>query len=282
MAQSGAPVTVRNMSRDELDVAVEWARAEGWNPGLHDAGAFWAADPHGYFAAEAGGAMIGAMSAVAYDDRFGFIGLFIVRPDYRGRTAGVQLARHGLAYLGARTIGADGVMARLRVYGNQGFGLAYTNIRFEGTCRAGACDACPEVSAAPFSDLAAYDRTRFPAAREPFLRAWLAMPNARGVCALDGGRITGYGVIRRCHTGHKIGPLFADSADIAERMLASLTAPHAGDPFYLDVPEPNAAAMGIAARWGLREVFRTGRVYHTRAPSLDLDGIFGVTTFELG
>jgi len=35
------------MSRQELDLAVDWAAAEGWNPGLHDANCFYAIDPTG-------------------------------------------------------------------------------------------------------------------------------------------------------------------------------------------------------------------------------------------
>ena len=40
------------MNRDELDVAVEWAAKEGWNPGLNDAQVFWDTDPEGFVALE--------------------------------------------------------------------------------------------------------------------------------------------------------------------------------------------------------------------------------------
>ena len=39
---------IRPMSRAELDIAVEWAADEGWNPGLHDADSFFAADSGGF------------------------------------------------------------------------------------------------------------------------------------------------------------------------------------------------------------------------------------------
>jgi hypothetical protein len=39
---------IRPMTRDELDLAVEWAAQEGWNPGLADAECFHAADPEGF------------------------------------------------------------------------------------------------------------------------------------------------------------------------------------------------------------------------------------------
>ncbi|MDP2934013.1 MAG: GNAT family N-acetyltransferase, partial [bacterium] len=41
-------LTIRPMVRTELDLAIEWAASEGWNPGLQDANCFYAADPEGF------------------------------------------------------------------------------------------------------------------------------------------------------------------------------------------------------------------------------------------
>jgi len=38
----------RTMKRGEVDLAVDWAASEGWNPGLDDAACFHAADPGGF------------------------------------------------------------------------------------------------------------------------------------------------------------------------------------------------------------------------------------------
>mgnify|MGYP001113878848 CR=1 FL=1 len=57
---------IRGMTRDELDVLVEWAAREGWNPGLDDAEVFWNADPDGFVAAEINGELVGGGSIVAY------------------------------------------------------------------------------------------------------------------------------------------------------------------------------------------------------------------------
>ena len=52
--------------------------------------------------------------------------------------------------------------------------------------------------------------------------------------------------------GYKIGPLFADDADVAESLYLALTASVPGEKFYLDVIEPNKAAVGLARNHGLR------------------------------
>ncbi len=85
------PFTVRPMRREEIGFAIDLADAEGWNPGLHDGAAFWAADPHGFLVAEHGGEPVGCVSAVSYAQRFGFIGLFIGAKAWRGQGVGSLL-----------------------------------------------------------------------------------------------------------------------------------------------------------------------------------------------
>ena len=72
---------IRPMTREELDVLVEWTACEGWNPGLDDAEVFWATDSEGFVAAEIEGELIGGGSIVAYEKKYGFMGFFIVRPE---------------------------------------------------------------------------------------------------------------------------------------------------------------------------------------------------------
>jgi hypothetical protein len=39
---------IRTMTRSELDLTVDWAAAEGWNPGLDDAECFFQTDSSGF------------------------------------------------------------------------------------------------------------------------------------------------------------------------------------------------------------------------------------------
>ena len=76
---------VRPMRPDETAIAADWAAAEGWNPGLSDALCFASVDPQGFWIAELDGVPAATISAVNYDDRFAFLGFYIVRPGLRGR-----------------------------------------------------------------------------------------------------------------------------------------------------------------------------------------------------
>jgi GNAT superfamily N-acetyltransferase len=133
---------IRRMKRPELDDTLKQAAAEGWNPGLSDAEAFWRADEDGFFVGELtanGAAQTAAtISAVRYEadgqgPDFGFVGLYIVRKELRGRGLGLRLWNEALASLDdAPTIGLDSVLAQLDTYAKDGFALARRSVRYEG------------------------------------------------------------------------------------------------------------------------------------------------------
>ncbi|WP_299799801.1 hypothetical protein [uncultured Ruegeria sp.] len=135
-------------------------------------------------------------------------------------------------------------------------------------------------------DLRAYDRKLFPAARDLFLQSWLDADSHVSKVYSERGQIKGYATLRPCQPGYKIGPLFADSADIARALIAAVldTIPddHKEHEVFVDMPQPNASAFALADELGLEKVFETARMYSHHQPDIDLDRIFGVTTFELG
>jgi len=277
-------VTVRRMTRRDVDLAIDWAAREGWNPGIADADCFYAADPNGFFIAERFGEPAGCLAAIAYDERFAFAGFYMVRRELRGQGIGGLLVREASAYLGKRTVGNDAVPAQQETYRKYGFALAYRNIRYGGTAKTAAAPPADivDLGSIPFAALCAYDRGLFPAERAAFLARWIRPPGGAALGLLDGGRLAGYGVLRHCRQGSKIGPLFADRGEIAEALLTALTATVPGETVFLDIPEPNAAAGALAKRFGMTPVFETARMYTGEPPDLPLARIFGVTSFELG
>src|SRR5207245_857087 len=116
---------VRVMGPQDIALVLDWAAAEGWNPGLADAGCFASVDPEGFLLGEIAGAPAATISVINYDERFAFLGFYIVRPDLRGRGYGWRLWQSGMAHAGARTVGLDGVLAQQENYKKSGFALAY-------------------------------------------------------------------------------------------------------------------------------------------------------------
>jgi hypothetical protein len=227
------------------------------------------------------------VSTVRYDAHFGFLGFYICRPEHRGEGLGLRLFETALAGVDVTTIGLDGVVEQERNYARSGFVTAYRSVRFGGR---------PDVSSFPHSrvrqlgrehvdQLIAYERGArvFPAPRRRFLERWLAAPGTFGFAVGHDSPIDGYGVIRRCRSGHKIGPLFCDDARDAGALLGALDgAVDGSSEIFVDVPEPNTDAMRTARGIGLSPRFEAVRMYRGPAPEIALEKVFGVTTFELG
>jgi hypothetical protein len=260
-------------------------RSRRLDPGLHDADAFHAADPQGYFVGLLDDEPIGMIAAVRYGEGFGFIGFYIVRPAWRGRGHGQAQWQAGMQSLSGRLVGLDGVVAQQANYRRSGFELAYNNIRHQGTAMA-AGSPDPQIvptSQIPFEQVVRYDAALFPDDRRPFLKAWLSLPGSIGLALMQGERLAGFGAIRPCRQGFKVGPLLADDAGVAERLLrALLAAVPNGALVQFDTPAVNAKAIALARSLGMSPVFETARMYTGTAPPLPLERLFGVTSFELG
>jgi GNAT superfamily N-acetyltransferase len=275
---------IRPMRPDEISIAVNWAAAEGWNPGFADDACFAAVDPRGFFIGELEGAPVATISCVNYSDNFAFLGFYIVREDLRGRGYGLDIWNAAIAHAGPRVIGLDGVVAQQQNYRRSGFELAYANVRYGGTV---AAPAAPQVGVIalteiPLAAVEAYDATVFPAPRIAFLRAWINSPGHGGRALVRDGELAGWGVIRPCRKGYKIGPLVADDRATAEVVLSALLASVGGGEIFLDVPGINREAVALAQDLGLAPVFETARMYTGTIAPLRLERVFGVTTFELG
>lgn len=276
--------TIRTLTPQEAQAAVEWAAAEGWNPGLADLDAFLAQDPGLFLGAFDGDRLVSVISATRYAPAFGFIGFYIAAPEARGQGHGIAVWRAAMEQLEGRLIGLDGVVAQQANYRKSGFQLAWTNIRLGGERPALTAPWAEIVPAAsvPFAAIAALDAAVFPAERPQFLRAWLGAPGHVALALIEDGQAAGFGVIRPCRSGHKIGPLVAPSAAAAESLLSALLARIPPGPVLLDVPQPNTAAVALATRLGLTPVFETARMYTAPAPSVAMDRLFGIASFELG
>ena len=276
------------MRWEEAAALGEWAAAAGWNPGLADIAVAWGHDPEAFIALRKDGALIGGGAIMAYGRAAGFMGLFILRPEWRQQGLGRGLWHERLRRLQARLdpgapIGMDGVFEMVPFYEAGGFRSLHRDLRFEGLAEPGNADPAVEpLVAVPTAAIAGYDAAVTGLARPGFLAAWLGVPGGYGVALREGGQLRGYGFARPCRHGVKIGPLLADTPALAERLLGSLLAARPGVPVALDVPEPNAAALAMVRARGWREAFGCARMETGGTLPVDLRRVFGVTSFEFG
>jgi hypothetical protein len=272
-------------SADDVARMADWAGDEGWNPGNTDVQAFFAADPGAFQIGRLDGEPVACISVVKYGAGFGFLGFYIARPEIRGKGYGIKVWNAGMKRLVGRNVGLDGVVAQQDNYKKSGFRAAWNNIRSEGTpapAKLPAGITLVDARSMAFDRLAAYDRRFFPEARDSFLAPWITLPERASLVAVRDGDIVGFGVIRNCRAASRIGPLYAASPDIAAALVSALATKAGAEAVALDIPDSNKVATKMAVDLGLAPSFETARMYTGAIPSIDRDGLFAVTSLELG
>ena len=276
------PPSLRPMRADEVPAILDWAAAEGWNPGHDDAPAFVAADPAGFFVADAGSGPVAAISVVNHDPRFAFLGLYIVHPDWRGQGIGKALWDHALAHAGGRTVGLDGVPAQQDNYRLSGFASAGQTARFQGTLPGIPDPAIRPVARRDLPRLIALDRAANGYGKAAFLTAWLTDTATRRTLLIGpGDRPSGFVTLRACRIGTKIGPLIAATDAEARTLLHAATAVAGPGPLVMDVPDSQPALTAYCREAGMACSFTTARMYRGPAP-VPGPAVATVATLELG
>ena len=281
-------LTFQKLDKSGLETLVEWARKEGWNPGKHDYDVFWKTDPDGFYGFYYQNNLIAGGAVVSYNGEYGFMGLFIVLPEYRGLGIGNKLWYLRRDFLLDRlntgaSIGMDGVVDMQPFYQKGGFEIAFKDERYE--CKGEEQIVSNQVSLIDPSDLPEilkYDTTCFGVKRETFILNWLKIPDSKTFKYVENGELKGYAVIRKVDTGYKIGPLFADDKNMAEELYKACLNGAIGHQVYIDIPLINSDAVQLVKKYKATGVFECARMYYGRTPNVNMDNIYGITTFELG
>ncbi|NOR57224.1 MAG: GNAT family N-acetyltransferase, partial [Sulfurimonas sp.] len=200
----------------ELKTLVKWAETEGWNPGPHDADVYWATDPDGFYGFFYKGSLIAGGSIVSYNNEFGFMGFFIVKPEYRSFGIGRKLWYQRRDALQARlnkdaSIGMDGVVDMQPFYQKGGFEIAFRDIRYEKIGESFNIDKnISPINKENTTSILEYDKQCFGFSRPQFIIPWLELPDNKTFKYVEDGKIKGFAIVRKAYKGYKICPLFAD------------------------------------------------------------------------
>ncbi|MBT8156051.1 GNAT family N-acetyltransferase [Epibacterium ulvae] len=272
---------LRNMTVAELETCLTWARDEGWNPGVEDAPAFFAADPDGFFVAEVNGEMAACISVVNQCETQSFLGLYICRPEWRGRGIGYALWQHALKHAGSRTVGLDGVPDQQDNYRRSDFEGSGQTVRFQGALGQGT-QGTRRAAPDDMAQLLTLDTRAAGYARTAYASAWFESTDTRETRVIDReGRIEGFATFRQCHDGIKIGALQANTETDARLLLQSVPVRFDSTPCFVDTATGSALAH-VLERSGFAPVFSTARMYRGTAPNAKAPLYFAPTTLELG
>ncbi|MFM7464908.1 MAG: GNAT family N-acetyltransferase, partial [Cyanobium sp.] len=292
----------------DVSTVTGWARQEGFSPGAGDVAIYRQTDRQGLWVGWLDQEPVGCIAGVRYNAAYGFIGLFLVVPEHRGKGYGVQLWRHALHHLAeVPCIGLEAAPNRVADYAGWGFAPASTTTRWQRlgdgtTPKALAPERAPARSSAPAAAspswclvageaipeeaVQRFDAQREPSPRPHFLHQWLRHPAGTVHALLDReGTCHGFGRIRPCllkgGEGWRIGPLVADSPTAARALLVGLLQRHAGA-VLIDGPGANPLAAPLLEDLGFEPLSQTLRMYRGTAPTGTLADVYGLACLELG
>lgn len=276
------------LNRKHVNTLIKWADEEGWNPGPYDAEVYWQTDPDGFYGFFDNDKLVAGGSIISYNGEFGFMGFFIVKPQYRSKGIG-----RNLWYLRRDTllkrlkegasIGMDGVVDMQPFYNKGGFEIAFRDLRYEGIGKEDTINKnISSIEEKDYEKVLAYDKMCFGFSRPQFMLNWLKMPEVKTFKYVEDNKLKGFSVLRKANKGYKICPLFADTPQIAEELFKACSSSAKNEPFYLDIPIVNEAAKKLVDKYKMEYVFECARMYYGNPPNVDVNKIFGITTFELG
>lgn len=274
---------IRSAQKTDLPSIWAWAVQESWNPGRYDLDVYWQQKSLlvGWLADQP----IGCISAASYGTDFGFLGCYLVDYRHRGHGYGRVLWEKAISLLPARCIGLEGAVALQDTYLRHGFVKSCLHVRHQllSSSNGNVAEPLQPIHAVPFEQVLDYDTRHFVGVRSHFLHHWLASPEMQGWGYIQAGELLGYGLIRPADIGYRIGPLFANTVDVAQQLLvALLQIPPSDQAVYIDVPQSNNQANQLMQQLKAIPLFSNCRMYKGVFPELPLTEIYGVTTLEMG
>jgi len=281
-------IELQKLNLNDLKTLLGWASHEGWNPGNDDVEVFWNTDPDGFYGYFNENQLIAGGAIISYNNEYGFMGLFIVHPQYRNLGIGRKLwfARRDLLLNRLQpnaSIGMDGVLAMQPFYNKGGFNIAFKDERYEFISKEYIySNFISPIQVNDFNEIIEYDTSCFGFNRAPFLKGWLSMAKSKALLFKKDNKIKGYAVIRKAELGYKIGPLFADNEFVADELFKACVSIAPNNPIFLDIPITNLNAVSLVKKHGGKYVFECARMYYGKVPNSLINQIYGITTFELG
>ncbi|WP_320664414.1 GNAT family N-acetyltransferase [Prochlorococcus sp. MIT 1223] len=291
--------SIRNLQFEDIPIITNWAKIEGFAPGVGDVLIYRNTDQQGIWTACLEGKPIGCIAGVKYNPNYGFIGLFIVLEQYRGNGFGIQLWKHAINYLkDVPLIGLEAAPNRINDYKKWGFEICSTTTRWQCECIDELVGpnlytdyelegfVIQQANDLPSSGVQIYDASRETTPRPHFLSDWLDRKEGSVSVLLDKNHIChGFGRIRPCllkaGKGWRIGPLLADTPPLAEMLLRRLISSHSGT-ILIDTPGLNPYSKYLLESLGFSEVSRTFRMYKGIHPPVSNNQVYGLACLELG
>ena len=263
---------------------------------------FMDCDPKAAFVGELNGKPICCATIAKYGDSFAFGGSYIVSKDFRGKGYGKKLCDAIMASVKHfPSIALISGLEREEINKRNGFRALFYgaffvfNMPTTVACFSEISESerspvkIKRIEEVNMQELFTYDTKVFGFERHAFLSKWLQLTGSHARVAIDSeGFIVGYTVARPTFIkeSYKIGPLFADSEAIAEKLLKAvfeeLFRQHEGPVSLVCIDAPTEKATKLCERLQGKRSFELVYMVMNGVPDACFDKWFGYTTVQFG
>ena len=263
----------------DISFAIEYCRSEeSWGLAARDDQIYFTMAPERCYYGMLGDEKISYIQTVTYgdEDEYCYIGLYIVKKEYRRMGYGKQTWDHAFSELPETClVSLSAVLAQVAIYTKCGFKTNWKEFTYSFDIQNFAgFPVSTETSIniihfkdADFSSLLKYDTSAFCYSRESYLRKVLEVPDSEGWVAVNKeGNIVGYVVAKFTLEvyGWFLLPLIADDASIADSLLVNVSKFLCDQPvkrFTMTIPSINEKCMTIAQKFSEKLLFESCRMF---------------------
>jgi GNAT superfamily N-acetyltransferase len=282
---------LRTMTERDVPAGLRLNHLAGWNQAAADWYRFLNASPDGCFVAEVEARVCGTATTISYQDRFAWIGMVLVDPEFQKRGIGTQLLKKAVAYLDQRgipTLKLDATPQGQPLYAKLGFMTEYQIERWILKRPPGNVASRAKSSFAPLTEdqlapILATDRDIFGADRSFLLRSFHNEAQEFATCVSDHGTPQGYAFGRRGSFADHLGPWMAKSRATAEKLLHEFLTRSSRETLVVDCLTANPVALELVRACGFAQVRILTRMYRgPNAHPCSADSLCAIAGPEFG
>ena len=273
---------IRVMTEQDIPAGLRLNTLSGWNQTSADWERFLVSSPRGCFVMEDGNNVVGTAATICYENRFAWIGMVLVDPEYRKQGIGTQLLNKTIEHLdhaNISTIKLDATPLGKPLYEKLGFVSEFEIERWVLKRPPGTISTIPSTPPAPLTEgqhqeIFTIDRKCFGADRSFLLHSLCDEAPELAITAWQDGTPQCFAYGRHGLFADHLGPCVATSRVAAEKLLSEFLARSSRDILIVDCIKSNPgvveslAALGFVPSRPLTRMVRGPNAYPGRPDSL--------------
>jgi len=250
MEQKPLAISTRIMTETDIASGVRLNTSAGWNQTAADWRRFLENSPSGCFVAEVKGEVVGTSATIRYENRFAWIGMVLVHPEFRNRGIGTRLLQEAIEHLdriGVSTMKLDATPLGKPIYAKLGFVPEYEIERWTLQRPPGIVSTQPmsgmTLDKSQMDRICDLDREVFGADRNFLVRSLHECAPELTCIACRGGELWGYAFGRKGLFADHLCPCVTTVPKIAQELLQSFLQQSSRETIVVDCLPSNSGVL---------------------------------------